>query len=260
MKIVSVGGGPAGLYFSILIKRILPGCDVTVVERNRPDDTFGFGVVFSDETLGNFEAADPATYRAITGNFIHWQDIETYYPGECTVSTGHGFSALSRKRLLLILQERCRELGVKLEFEREVVNLDEFADADLILGADGVKSLVRDLHQERFRPHLDWRECRFCWLGTDKPLDAFTFIFEPTEHGLFQVHAYPFEENTGTQPPLCTQRRPLIAPAVQKEITRQALHAFFDAYLKGDAAALARLEALGEAFDELTLQREAAAP
>ncbi len=198
MKIVSIGGGPAGLYFAILMKKAYPECEMRVVERNRADDTFGFGVVFSDETLGNFEGADPETYRAITDNFIYWRDIETYYGGTCTVSTGHGFSALSRKKLLLILQERCRELGVVLEFEREVSSLDEFADADLILGADGVKSLVRDAYAEHFRPSLDWRKCRFCWLGTDKPLDAFTFIFHENEHGLFQAHAYPFEDGLGT--------------------------------------------------------------
>ena len=198
MKIVSIGGGPAGLYFSILMKRAFPDVDVRVVERNRPEDTFGFGVVFSDETLSNFESADPATYRAITDNFIYWRDIETFYGGERTVSTGHGFSALSRKKLLLILQERCRELGVELEFEREVESLEEFAGADLILGADGVNSRVRDELSEHFRPQLDWRHCRFCWLGTDKPLEAFTFIFHENEHGLFQVHAYPFEEGHGT--------------------------------------------------------------
>jgi anthraniloyl-CoA monooxygenase len=198
MKIVSIGGGPAGLYFSILMKKAYPACDISVLERNRPEDTFGFGVVFSDETLGNFESADPETYAAITDNFIYWRDIETFYGGAKTVSTGHGFSALSRKKLLLILQERCRELDVRLEFEREVESLDEFAGADLILGADGVKSLVRDQLSEHFRPSLDWRKCRFCWLGTDKPLEAFTFIFHENEHGLFQVHAYPFEDGMGT--------------------------------------------------------------
>ncbi len=198
MKVVSIGGGPAGLYFAILMKKAHPGCEITIVERNRPDDTFGFGVVFSDETLANFEDADPETFQAITDNFIYWRDIETYYSGTRTVSTGHGFSALSRKKLLLILQERCRELGVEQLFEREVSSLDEFAGADLILGADGANSTVRYTLREHFRPQIDWRRCRFCWLGTDRPLEAFTFIFHESEHGLFQVHAYPYEEGLGT--------------------------------------------------------------
>ena len=198
MKIVSIGGGPAGLYFALLMKKAYPATDITVVERNRPEDTFGWGVVFSDETLGGFEEADPESFAEITSNFRYWQNIETHFGGQCTVSTGHGFAALSRKKLLQILHERCRELGVRLEFEREVASLEEFADADLILGADGVNSWVRQHHQQHFRADLDWRRCRFTWLGTDKPLDAFTFIFEPTEHGLFQVHAYPFQDGLGT--------------------------------------------------------------
>ena len=198
MKIVSIGGGPAGLYFSILMKKAFPETDIQVYERNRPDDTFGWGVVFSDETLGNFEEADEKTFAEITDHFRYWQQIETYYGGTCTVSSGHGFAALSRQRLLLILQERCRELDVGLHFEHEIEDLDEFADDDLILGADGVNSMVRDKLGEHFRPQLDWRKCKFCWLGTDKPLDAFTFVFKPTDVGLFQVHAYPFEGGLST--------------------------------------------------------------
>ena len=132
MKITCVGGGPAGLYFSILMKKAYPETEIHVLERNRPDDTFGWGVVFSDETLDNFETADPESYAQITSNFKYWRDIETYHGGECVVSTGHGFAALSRKKLLLILQERCRELGVELEFEREVKSVVEVADADLL--------------------------------------------------------------------------------------------------------------------------------
>ncbi len=198
MRIVTLGGGPAGLYFGILMKRRFPESEIRVLERNRADDTFGWGVVFSDETLENFRDADPESYAEITASFKYWRDIETHYRGTCTVSKGHGFAALSRKRLLLILQRRARELGVALEFEREVSSLDELPDADLVLGADGINSTVRRLLADRFRPHLDWRQCRFCWLGTDRPLSAFTFIFEESEHGLFQVHAYPFEENLAT--------------------------------------------------------------
>ena len=198
MKIVCAGGGPAGLYFAILMKKADPSCEIEIIERNRPDDTFGWGVVFSDETLGAFEEADPETFAKITGSFKYWRDIETFYGGACTVSTGHGFAALSRKKLLQILHRRCRELGVKLRFEREISSLDELPTADLLLGTDGVNSLVRSELSEAFQPDLDWRKCRFSWLGTTKPLTAFTFIFVESEYGLFQVHAYPFEEGLAT--------------------------------------------------------------
>ncbi len=198
MHIVSIGGGPAGLYFSILMKKAHPEVNITVVERNQPDDTFGWGVVFSDDTLGQFEDADPETYGEIIAQFKYWRDIETYYRDTCTVSTGHGFAALSRKKLLQILITRCRELGVELEYGREVSSLEEFADADLILGADGVNSFVRQSLAEHLQPEIDWRQCRFSWLGTTKPLEAFTFIFAESEHGLFQVHAYPFEDGLST--------------------------------------------------------------
>lgn len=198
MKIASIGGGPSGLYFSILMKQAYPQSEITVYERNQPDDTFGWGVVFSDETLSNFELADPQSFREIRSQFRYWREIETYFRDTCTVSTGHGFAALSRQRLLLILQQRCRELGVELEFGHEVSDLDSLADADLVLGADGINSLVRKRYESHFEPQIDWRKCKFTWLGTDKPLTAFTFIFKETEYGLFQVHAYPFEDGLGT--------------------------------------------------------------
>lgn len=198
MKIVSIGGGPSGLYFSILMKKALPDADITILERNRPDDTFGWGVVFSDETLSQFEEADAPSFAAITDSFKYWQNIETYHGGVRTVSKGHGFAALSRKKLLLILHQRCRDLGVRLEFEHEVDDLEALRDADLVLGADGVNSLVRERYADHFRPTIDWRRCRFTWLGTTKPLEAFTFVFEQSEHGLFQVHAYPFEGGLST--------------------------------------------------------------
>ncbi len=198
MKLTVIGGGPAGLYLAILMKKDLPGATITVYERNRPDDTFGWGVVFSDETLENFERADPESYAAITASFRTWRDIETYCGGTCVVSTGHGFSALSRKTLLLILQRRCRELGVELVFERELGGAEAFAGADLVVGADGINSAVRAAHAAHFEPRLDWRQCRFCWLGTDQPLEAFTFLFKESPWGLFQVHAYPFEAGLST--------------------------------------------------------------
>ncbi len=198
MKVVCLGGGPAGLYFALLVKKAFPHVAVSVVERNRADDTFGWGVVFSDETLGNFERADAPSYQRIVASFRRWQTIETWVKGECVRSTGHGFAALSRQRLLLLLQERCREEGVELAFEREISDLEALAGADLVVGADGANSVVRQARAARFRPALDWRRCKFCWLGTDKPLEAFTFVFHESPYGLFQVHAYPFDGELAT--------------------------------------------------------------
>ncbi len=199
MRIVGIGAGPAALYFSILMKKAHPSADITLYERNQPDDTFGWGVVFSDETLGGFELADRETYDEITRRFAYWTDMDTFYGGTCVRSTGHGFCGMSRKELLKVFHRRCRDLGVELEFGREVTDIDAIrADADLVLGADGVNSLVRDTYEEHFGPDIDWRQCKFTWLGTTLPLEAFTFIFRENEHGLFQVHAYPFEKNLST--------------------------------------------------------------
>ncbi len=198
MKVVSIGGGPAGLFFSILMKKAFPSTEIEVLERNQPDDTFGWGVVFSDETLGNLEAADPESFVEIRAQFKYWRDIEIHYRNTCVTSTGHGFCALERKRLLRILHHRCRELGVDLRFEEEVEDIEALRGADLVLGADGINSRVRSLYSETFQPSVDLRQCHFCWLGTDKPLEAFTFIFRETEFGLFQVHAYPFEDGRST--------------------------------------------------------------
>ncbi len=198
MKIEVVGGGPSGLYFSLLMKQAFPDSEIRVLERNRPDDTFGWGVVFSDETLGHFEQADPKSYAAIRRHFAYWGDIETHVGDACVRSTGHGFCGLARKKLLQIFHQRCREVGVLLEFEKEVESVDELAGADLIVAADGINSRLREQHADHFRPHLDWRQCHFSWLGTDKPLEAFTFIFRENEHGLFHVHAYPFQADRST--------------------------------------------------------------
>ena len=198
MRIVSIGGGPAGLYSGILMKRAFPGCTFAVHERNKPDDTFGWGVVFSDETLDNIAQADPETFAAIEASFVHWTDIETYYGGTCVRSTGHGFSGLSRKRLLKILQDRCQELGVEMHFESEVDDLTAVQDADLILAADGVNSTCRQQLAQHVEPSVDWRRCKFSWLGTTKPLTAFTFIFKEDRHGVWQVHAYPFQDGLST--------------------------------------------------------------
>ena len=193
MRVNCIGGGPAGLYFSILAKRHFPDWSVKVLERNRPGDTFGWGVVFSDATLDNLRIADEPTHGAITRSFAHWDDIDVHFRGHTITSGGHGFCGISRKRLLGILQARAAEVGVDLQFETDVEDVAALADCDLLIGADGVNSRVRAAYAPAFGPNLDRRLCRFVWLGTTLPLDAFTFIFEKTEHGWFTVHAYRFD-------------------------------------------------------------------
>jgi len=198
VKIVSIGGGPAGLYFALLMKKADPAHDIVVVERNRADDTFGFGVVFSDATLEGFAEADRETSEEIAKSLAHWDDIDIHYRGEVLTSTGHGFSGMSRQRLLDILQRRCTALGVSLRFQQEVADLDAYRDADLILAADGVNSTVRARYAEHFRPAIDWRPNKFVWLGTTYPYPAFTFIFKESEHGLWRVHAYRYDQSMST--------------------------------------------------------------
>ncbi len=198
MQIAVIGGGPAGLYFSLLMKKARPEYDVRLVERNRADDTFGWGVVFSNETLGHFRQADPPSFARITEAFAYWDDIDTYFKGKVIRSGGHGFCGIARRRLLQILQERCAELGVVLEFSRESEDLGELAGADLIVAADGINSRIRTARAEVFQPSIEPGKARFIWLGTTRRFEAFTFIIRDTEHGLFQVHAYPFDQNTST--------------------------------------------------------------
>ncbi|MDZ4773947.1 MAG: bifunctional salicylyl-CoA 5-hydroxylase/oxidoreductase [Planctomycetota bacterium] len=198
MNIASIGGGPAGLYFAILMKKAFPDAKIEVFERNRSDDTFGWGVVFSDETLSNFEEADPESFAEIRQQFRYWGDIETWYGDTCVRSTGHGFCGMSRKKLLQIFHDRCRALGVELVFDRDVKDDTQVGPRDLILAADGLNSLVRTKYERHFEPSIDWRKAKFTWLGTTKPLEAFTFIFRETRFGIFQVHAYPFEANLST--------------------------------------------------------------
>jgi anthraniloyl-CoA monooxygenase len=198
MKIACVGGGPAGLFFAALIKRADPGHDVTLYERNRLDDTFGFGVVFSDATEEALAHADPEVTRAMAAASHRWDDIEIHYHGATLTSTGHGFSGLSRRTLLEILASRCRELGVCLRFEREVRDPDELADADLVLAADGANSVVRERWRDRFQPTVDVRPNKFVWFGTTRPFPAFTFYFKPDAHGLWRVHAYQYEPERST--------------------------------------------------------------
>ncbi|MGH7124632.1 MAG: FAD-dependent monooxygenase, partial [Stellaceae bacterium] len=198
MDIVSIGGGPAGLYFSILMKLRDARHRVRVIERNGADDTFGWGVVFSDETLGNLETADPETYREITESFAHWDAIDIHYQGEVLTSRGHGFSGLSRRRLLNILQARAQALGVEIEYRREVASTRDFPGADLILAADGANSVLRQAYADAFQPELDWRPNKFIWLGTTRRFDAFTFYFKADAHGLWRVHAYRFDDQHST--------------------------------------------------------------
>ena len=197
MKIACIGVGPAGLYLGILVKRVAPEHDVVVYERNRPADTFGFGVVFSDATLGHLAAADPETHRQITSRFARWDDIAIHVGGEVLRSTGHGFCGLERKTLLQILQQRAAALGVRVEYEREIRALSEVS-ADVVVGCDGAASWVRDALAAELGPDVDVRANKFAWLGCTVPYDAFTFLFKATPHGLFRVHAYRYHERGST--------------------------------------------------------------
>ncbi len=198
MKVVSIGGGPAGLYLAILLKKADPAHRITVLERNRPDDTFGFGVVFSDATLDNLQKADPESYARIVNAFYRWDDIDIHYRDEVLTSTGHGFAGFARTALLSILEDRCRQLHVDIRHEIEIDSLEQFSDADLILGADGANSVVRDSLAEHFKPHIDWRPNKFVWLGTTRPFDTFTFYFKENEYGLWRVHAYQYSLSEST--------------------------------------------------------------
>ena len=201
MNILCIGGGPAGLYFGLLMKQRHADCTVTVVERNRPFDTFGWGVVLSDQTLANLRTADPVSAQLIGDAFNHWDDIEVFFKGRSVRSTGHGFCGIGRKRLLNVLQERCLAVGVDLVFETDVADDQVLAahyHADLVIASDGLNSRIRTRYSVSYQPDIDTRHCRFVWLGTKKKLDAFTFAFEQTEHGWFQAHAYQFDADTST--------------------------------------------------------------
>ena len=201
MRIVCLGGGPAGLYFSLLMKLQNPAHVVTVVERNRPFDTFGWGVVLSDQTLGNLRAADPVSAQLIGDAFNHWDDVEMFFKGRSVRSGGHGFCGIGRKKLLNILQERCIDLGVDLVFEADVQDDQALAlqyNADIVIACDGLNSRVRTRYESTYQPDVEMRDCRFVWLGTKKTFDAFTFAFEKTVHGWFAAHAYKFDADTST--------------------------------------------------------------
>lgn len=199
MKIIVLGGGPAGLYCSLLMKKAHPAHEITVIERNPPDATYGWGVVFSDRTLTAFREADYKTYKEITDHFVIWDAIDVHYRGELVRCEGHVYAGISRKLLLQILQRRCEELGVNMKFFTEVDDPSAFTDDyDLVIAADGVNSITRKTYAEVFRPTLDVHGSKYIWFGTHRVLDCFTFIFKENEHGLFTVHSYPFDGYTST--------------------------------------------------------------
>ncbi len=208
MRAICLGGGPAGLYFAISLKLRQPEADVTVLERNRPDDTFGWGVVLSDETLDNLELNDPVSAQEIRSHFAYWDDIALHFKGQTITSSGHGFCGIGRKRLLLILQDRARELGVNLQFETEVKSASAYMDDyDLVVACDGLNSKTRMEFEDAFKPDIDVRRCPFVWLGTHQKFDdAFTFIFEKTDKGWVWVHAYQFDDDTATFIVECSQK------------------------------------------------------
>ncbi|MFH9083769.1 bifunctional salicylyl-CoA 5-hydroxylase/oxidoreductase [Streptomyces sp. NPDC017673] len=199
MRVAIIGGGPGGLYAAALLKRLDPARDVTVWERNAPDETFGFGVVLSDETLGGIEHADPVVHEALRRDFVRWDDIDIVRRGTRHRSGGHGFAALGRHRLLEILHTRCRSLGVELRFSTEAPPVDRLsADHDLVIAADGVHSTTRETYSDVFRPQVTDHHCRYIWLAADFPFDAFRFEIAETEHGVMQLHGYPYAADSST--------------------------------------------------------------
>ncbi len=207
MRVACLGGGPAGLYFAISMKLRDPSHDVVVIERNKADDTFGWGVVLSDDALEQMEGNDPVSTQQIRDSFIYWDDIAVEHNGVRTVSGGHGFTGVGRKHLLILLQKRARDLGVDLRFETEFDSVDEFtSDYDVVVATDGINSRIRAEYEDVFQPDIDMRKCKFVWLGTHQKFDdAFTFIFEKTEHGWIWAHVYQFDDNTATFIVECSQ-------------------------------------------------------
>ncbi|HAD27053.1 MAG TPA: bifunctional salicylyl-CoA 5-hydroxylase/oxidoreductase [Rhodobacteraceae bacterium] len=207
MRIACLGGGPSGLYFAISMKLRSPSAEVVVIERNKSNDTFGWGVVLSDETLSNLAQNDPISAKAIGENFAYWDDIALHYRGETHVSSGHGFCGIGRKKLLVLLQDRARELGVEMRFETEVGSAEDYRrEFDVVVASDGLNSRTRAQYAKTFQPETDQRLCQFVWLGTrQKFSDAFTFIFEETEHGWVWAHAYQFDDDTATFIIECSQ-------------------------------------------------------
>lgn len=198
MKITVIGGGPGGLYFSILLKKALPQTQIDIYERNKADDAFGFGVVFSDETLSEFLSRDPKSYELIRTNFAYWDELDVARDGEIVRITGNGFCGCSRKTLLQLLQQRCNEEGVNLHFEANVSDLSQFSDSDYIIAADGINSQIRERFASEFGTKIKLQRNKFVWLGSTKPLDAFTYFFRSTDFGAFVAHTYQYEQGKST--------------------------------------------------------------
>jgi anthraniloyl-CoA monooxygenase len=235
MNIACVGGGAGGLYFAISAKLRNPAHQIDIYERNRPDDTFGWGVVFSDQTLGKLKDNDRVSAERIFDAFHHWDDIDIHFRGKCIRTTGHGFAGLSRKKMLLVLQERARELGVRLHFQKEIDRAADVGERDLIVASDGVNSKIRKERESRFEPDVELRANKFVWLGTHRIFDAFTFIFEETEHGWVQVHAYRFDDDTSTFIVETTDEtwRALGIDRMTKEESNRFLEKLFARFLDG---------------------------
>lgn len=234
MKIACIGGGPAGLYFAIAMKLKNPACEIDIYERNKPGDTFGWGVVFSDQTMDNLAATDPESARQIADSLAHWDDIDVHFRGTVESSGGHGFCGIGRKRLLNILQDRAIELGVNLHFEVEVLP-EDLPDADLVIASDGINSRVREQYAHVFNPDIDVRANKFVWLGTKKVFDAFTFIFVETEHGWVWAHAYRFDDYLSTFIVECSEEtwRGLGFDQMDQDETCRAAEALFGDWLDG---------------------------
>lgn len=206
MKITVIGGGPGGLYFSILTKKARPDWEINVYERNKPNDSFGFGVVFSDETLGEFLKRDMQSYELIRSKFAYWDDIIVARDGEQVSIAGNGFCGCSRKTLLQLLHQRCQEEGVNLHFEQNIDDLSKFKDSDIIVAADGIGSTIRTQYQNEFGTNIQLKSNRFVWMGSTKPLDAFTYFFRTTPYGLMVAHTYQYEEGMSTWIFECTDK------------------------------------------------------
>jgi anthraniloyl-CoA monooxygenase len=198
MRIICIGGGPGGLYAALLLKKSHPDWQIELYERNPRGSTYGWGIVFSDQTMDNLAENDQPTHDAIAASFYHWDDIDVHFKGRTIRSSGHGFSGLGRMRMLDILQERCLELGVELHFEADISDDEPFADADLIIAADGANSRIRTKYADFFQPKITLRDCKYIWLGTYHTFDAFTFAFAETEWGWWQMHAYRFDDTMST--------------------------------------------------------------